>query len=135
MNKRVKDYGMLVTVTSSKDSYLFVDSIDMDRYVSTLIKMIAYDRINMDAYSKEFIPLIAGMQSETAKILFSGGDEEVLRRVMRSVHISYSAYRKNKKMPVKFGKSTYELIEGIAKLKETQKMIKENCAFVCSIKF
>jgi hypothetical protein len=74
------------------------------------------------------------MKSETAQIVFRGGDEEVLRRIMRSVHISYSAYRKNKKLPVKFGKSTYDIIEGITKLKETQKIIRQNSSFICCIK-
>ena len=133
MKEKTTDYGMLVTVTAAKDSYLFVDGIDMDRYMATLIKMFDGKKVYDDS-SNEVVPLSAGMKSETAQIVFRGGDEELLRRIMRSVHISYSAYRKNKKLPVKFGKSTYDIIEGITKLKETQKIIRQNSSFICCIK-
>ena len=129
MGNEMKDYGMLVTVKSIKDSYLFLDGIDRDRYVGCIVKMTE------NAFCGEILAVIVGMNSDFAKIVFVGGDEEKLRRLMRNVHISYSAYRKTKKCPVVFGKSSYELLDGIEKIKEAKEKTRLCSDFVCCVNF
>ena len=72
-----------------------------------------------------------GLKSNSAQIVFVGGDEEILRKLMRNVHISYSAYRKTKKCPVSFGKSSYELIDGFQAIKKAKENTRLNSDFVC----
>lgn len=127
MGKVIKDYGMIVTVKSTKDSYLFVDGIDRDRYIAGIIKMTE------NIPSREILPVVAGLNSDSAKIVFAGGDEETLRRLMRNVHISYSAYRKIKKCPVTFGKSSYELIDGFEEMKKAKENTRLSFDFVCYV--
>ena len=69
----VAEYGILVTVRSAKDTYLFLDSTDRARYMAIFIKMLGRSAIG-DAR-----PLIAGLNSDTAQILFQNGYEEPLR--------------------------------------------------------
>lgn len=129
MGKVIKDYGIIVTVKSAKNSYLFVDGIDRDRYIAGIIKMTE------NFPSGEILPVIAGLNSDSAQIVFAGGDEETLRRLMRNVHISYSAYRKIKKCPVTFGKSLYELIDGFEEMKKAKENTRLSFEFVCYVNF
>lgn len=128
MKNVIKDYGIVVNVKSVKDSYLFIDGIDRDRYIGSIIKMTE------NISSGEIMPVIAGLNSDSAQIVFVGGDEETLRRLMRNVHISYSAYRKTKKCPITFGKSSYELIDGLEEIKKAKENTRLNSDFVCYMK-
>lgn len=134
MKKLYQEYGMLITVRASGDTYLFADSIDMDRYISTLIKMLKNSNNQAKMPRDKIIPLVAGMKSDRLIIVFNGGEEEVLRKIIRCVHISYSAYRRNKKSPLKFGKASYDILEGIGEIKEAEGFVKKEYDFVCSIK-
>lgn len=127
MKKTIKEYGIIVRVKSAKDSYLFIDGIDRDRYIGSIIKMTG------NISPGEIFPVIAGLNSDSAQIVFLGGDEEILRRLMRNVHISYSAYRKTKKCPVSFGKTSYELIDGLQAIKKAKENTKLNSEFVCYV--
>ena len=129
MGKEIKDYGMIVTVKSAKDSYLFLDGIDRERYVGCIVRM------TKNTFFGEILPVVAGLNSDLAKIVFAGGDEEKLRRLMRNVHISYSAYRKTKKCPVVFGKSSYELLDSVEKIKEAKEKTRLCSDFVCCVNF
>lgn len=40
MENVIAEYGILITVRSAKDTYLFLDGIDRDRYMTILIKML-----------------------------------------------------------------------------------------------
>ncbi len=128
MKKTIKEYGIIVNVKSAKDSYLFIDGIDRDRYIGSIIKMTE------NISSGEILPVIAGLNSNSAQIVFVGGDEEILRKLMRNVHISYSAYRKTKKCPVTFGKSSYELLDGLQEIKKAKENTRLNSDFVCYVK-
>ena len=124
--KYINDYGMLVTVTSENDVFLFIDGIDRDRYISELIK-------NTNSIPEnDTCILIAGLNSNSATIVFDGGCEEKLRYVMRRVHLSYSAYRRNKKCPVRFNSSDFQLIDGSSALRDIVKNIKEKSDFICT---
>lgn len=125
MLRCINDYGMLVTVKAKKNSFLFFDGIDQDRYISSLLKMTK-------KYGKENInPLFGGINNETAFLIFDGGNEDILRDIMRKVHISYAAYRKNKKFPVRFCKSSFELLDGNAAICSAVKELKEMPEIIC----
>jgi len=125
MIKKIKDYGVMVTVKAAKNSYLFIDGIDRDRYISSIIKKT--ERVS----NGEIIPIIAGLNNDCARIIFMGGDEDILRKLIRSIHISYSSYRKLKNCPVAFKKTTYETVDGFAKIKEAKENIKADFDFIC----
>ena len=124
--KYINDYGMLVTVKSENDVFLFLDGIDRDRYISVLIKN------TNDFFEDVPRPLIAGLNSNNAMIVFDGGCEENLRYIIRKVHISYSAYRRNKRCPVRFKSSTFEVIEGNSALQQVVNNIKEHSDYICT---
>lgn len=125
MLRCINDYGMLVIVKAKKDSFLFLDGIDQDRYISSLLKMTK-------KYGKENInPLFGGINNETAFLIFDGGNEDSLRDIVRKVHISYAAYRKNKKCPVRFCKSSFELLDGNDAICSAIKVLKETQGIIC----
>lgn len=121
------EYGMLVTVKSANDSYLFLDGIDRDRYMSILIKMLERKQ------SGDALAIIAGLNNDTVKILFSKGCEEELRPLLRSIHTSYASYRRIKKCPVHFGRSVFELLEGKFCIANAVRSIRENTDYICTV--
>ena len=76
--------------------------------------------------------MIAGLNSNSAKIVFDGGSEEILRYVIRGVHLSSSAYRRNKKCPVRFNSSSFQVVEGSSALREIAKSVKEKSDYICT---
>ena len=121
-----EDYGVLATVTSKKDTYLFIDSADRERYISILIKAL---RIRDAACG---IPEITGLSSDTAMIFFRGGEEEPIRYLIRKVHTSYASYRRTKGCAVQFGSAAYKLIDGNADIARTIKEIRGGFDYICT---
>ena len=124
--KYINEFGVIVTVKSEKDAFLFLDGIDRDRYISELIK-------NTDEKAENAVrPLIAGLNSNSVIIVFDGGSEEKLRYIIRKVHLSYSAYRRNKKCPVRFKSSSFVLVDDALKLQKAVKTVKEESDYICT---
>lgn len=121
------DYGILVTVKVIKNGFLFVDDIDRRRYMSTFLKM--FDRI----LPTDAVPIVAGLNRETAYVLFKYGFEEEIRSIFKAVHTSYASYRKIKKCPVKFSRTAYELVEGRWPLINIMKAIRDESDYVCMV--
>ena len=127
MENDVAEYGILVTVRSAKDTYLFLDGTDRARYMAIFIKMLGRNAIG-DAR-----PLIAGLNSDTAQILFQNGYEEPLRLLVRMMHASYASYRKAKNCPVQLARSAFDLIDGKKEVAGAVKSIRDKSDFICTI--
>lgn len=127
MKNDVAEYGILVTVRSAKDTYLFLDGTDRARYMAIFIKMLGRNAIG-DAR-----PLIAGLNSDTAQILFQNGYEEPLRLLVRMMHASYASYRKAKNCPVQLARSAFDLIDGKKEVAGAVKSIRDKSDFICTI--
>lgn len=127
MDNEIAEYGIYITVRSAKDTYLFLDNVDRDRYMAILIKMLKRSRPG-EAY-----PLIAGLNNDTARILFRNGFEEPLRCLIRTVHAAYAAYRKTKNCPVQFGRSSFELLDGTADVVVAMKAIRDRSDYICTV--
>ena len=78
-------------------------------------------------------PLIAGLNSDTAQILFQNGYEEPLRLLFRMVHASYASYRKAKSCPAQLARSTFDLIDGKNKVAGVMKNIRDKSDFICTV--
>ena len=78
-------------------------------------------------------PLIAGLNSDTAQILFQNGYEEPLRLLVRMMHASYASYRKAKNCPVQLARSAFDLIDGKKEVAGAVKSIRDKSDFICTI--
>ena len=83
-------------------------------------------------FEEAIIPLVAGMNTNSVVIVFDGGNEENLRNIIRKVHLSYSAYRRNKKCPVHFKSSSFVIVDGVSALQKAVKAVKEQFDYTCT---
>ena len=127
MENVIAEYGILITVRSAKDTYLFLDGIDRDRYMTILIKMLNRSQRG------DAIPVIAGLNNDEARILFRNGYEEPLRYLIRMIHTSFASYRKAKNCPVQFGRSSFELLDGTANVVRGIKHIRDHSDYICTV--
>lgn len=127
MDNDIADYGIRITVRSVKDTYLFLDGIDRDRYMAVLIKMLKRSQIG------EAVPIIAGLNNDTAQILFRNGYEEPLRYLVRMIHTSYASYRKAKNCPVQLRRTSFELLDGKADMVQAIKTIRDRFDYICTV--
>ncbi len=120
------DYGILVRITSGKDTFLFIDGIDRERYMTTLVKALGSFREGCGE------PEIAGLGDDSAEIFFRGGSEEHIRYLMRTVHASYASYRKVKGCRVYFGRTFYELLDGEAYISRAVTDLRKRYDYICT---
>lgn len=119
------DYGFLVTVRSQKDTFLFIDETDMERYMLILIRSLRNNNFMCGE------PKMAGLCCDAANIVFCGGEEDRMRHLMRTVHAAYGSYRKSKGCSVKFGRSSYILLDGTLDVVRTMKSVRYKFDHIC----
>ncbi len=126
MKNDLVDYGMEIVISSNNITTLFVDRLDMERYILSLAKMV-----NKESNS-DIKLLIAGFGQNILVIVFKGGNEEKLKKIIQKTHISYSSYRRNKKSPVSFDKTKFNLLEGKRAISIAVKNVKNESEYICT---
>lgn len=126
MNSQMAEYGTVIVIRASKDTYLFLDSIDRKRYISIFVKMLKKNP------QKDACAIIAGFSNDFVKIIFEKGCEEDLRSLLRRVHTSYASYRRTKNCPVKFERSDIFLLETEISISEAVKKLRNESDYICT---
>lgn len=120
------DYGMEIVVHAAKETSLFIDVTDIQRYVLTLNKMILGTK---DILTE---PIIVGFNKKIAEMVFRGGTEECFKKIIQKTHVSYSSYRRTKKFPIFFGKTEFCVLEREKTIAERVKKIRNESKFICT---